>query len=112
MKNKMYALPDNLIEVPPVSLQSFMLKYGDKYGGRLESPTAKKKVLTKKNICIQMQLNFLNTKILHHNCTVIKSNIVFDNTFNVLNIHRDYYSKKNMLLLLLLINECEIQGGE
>lgn len=44
MKNKMYALPDNLIEVPPVSLQSFMLKYEEKYGGRLESPTAKKSI--------------------------------------------------------------------
>lgn len=48
MKNKMYALPDNLIEVPPVALQSFMLKYEDKYGGRLESPTAKKKRIDKK----------------------------------------------------------------
>lgn len=27
-------LPDNLIEVPPVSLQSFMLKYKNKFRGR------------------------------------------------------------------------------
>lgn len=55
-------LPDNLIEVPPVSLQSFMLKYKNKFRGRrgeteIKSPTAKTKVQKEKNNQPQILLN-------------------------------------------------------